>query len=118
MLILSDSLIWSLVVSTGSLVTVNENRAAVWVFQGMVVSKGGLAERTVGGSRLVQRSSRTEHVVKLGRAEAGQRKEPREVRKLGNLMFKGRDSVFRCKQLDVQFQLEMGRSRTVLVTRD
>lgn len=78
----------------------------------------GLAERTVGGSRLVQRSSRTEHAVKLGRAEAGQREGTREIRKLGNLIFKGRDSVFRCKQLDVQFQLERGRSRTVLGTRD
>ena len=64
----SDSLICSLVVSIGPLVTVNENRTAVWGFLGMVVSKGGLAERTVGGSRLVQRSSRTEHAGKLGRA--------------------------------------------------
>lgn len=56
--------------------------------------------------------------LSLGELRLDKGKEPRKVRKLGNLIFKGRDSVFRCKQLDVQFQLERGRSRTVLVTRD
>lgn len=54
---------------------VNENRAAVWILIRAIVSKGRRAERTVGGSRLAEGSSRTEHALRpdIGRCEAGQR---------------------------------------------
>lgn len=56
--------------------------------------------------------------LSVGELRLDKGKKPREVRKLGNLIFKGRDSVFGCKQMDVQFQLERRISRTVLLTRD
>lgn len=56
--------------------------------------------------------------LSLGELRLDKGKEHGEVRKLGHLIFKDSDSVFRCKQSDVQFQLERGMSRTVLVTRD